>query len=61
VTRRESVSARHATLAAVNVALLGVLLYVPTLQSPFVYDDLLEIVRTASIRDLSHIGSVVRA
>ena len=61
MNRRESVSARHATLAALNVALLSVLLYVPTLQSPFVYDDLLEIVRNASIRDLSHIGSVVRA
>jgi hypothetical protein len=45
----------------VNAALLSVLLYVPTLQTPFVYDDLLEIVRNTSIRDLSHIGSVVLA
>lgn len=53
--------ARHVALAALNVALLGILLYVPTLQSPFVYDDLLEIVRNTSIRDLSQIASVFRA
>jgi hypothetical protein len=54
------VSAKRAALVAANVALLGVLLYVPTLHSPFVYDDVLEIVRNTSIRDLSQIGSVIR-
>jgi hypothetical protein len=37
------------------------LLYVPTLQSPFVYDDVLEIVRNTSIRDLSQFAAVIRA
>jgi hypothetical protein len=45
---------------AANVALLGMVLYVPTLQSPFVYDDLLEIVRNTSIRDLSQVATVLR-
>jgi len=50
-----------AALMALNLALLGILLYTPSLQSPFVYDDLVEIVRNASIRDLSHPVDVLRA
>jgi hypothetical protein len=58
---RQAAPARQAALAAANAALLGIVLYVPTLQSPLVYDDLIEIVGNTSIRSLTPILSVLRA
>jgi protein O-mannosyl-transferase len=61
LTPRASRSRSRAALAAVCAGLLGIVLYVPTLESPFVYDDLLEVVRNTSIRDVTAIGQVLRA
>lgn len=52
---------RAAILAAAGAALLAVVLYVPTLESPFVYDDLVEVVGNESIRDVGDVGRIVLA